>query len=143
MLDDVPYIIPYYAQVREAWRTYMPLRGDTENHWVMYYTTLYLMAQLWPGEPGDRMVGVLGETVRVLASGDGRGGAGGRVGEQHLRELMGQHAEHVRHRIALEERVPVDFPLADVEEVDPHRRPRHGGRRPPERRRQEPARPRW
>jgi hypothetical protein len=40
--------------IREAWRTYMPLRGDTENHWVMYYTTLYLMAQLWPGEPGER-----------------------------------------------------------------------------------------
>ena len=42
------------AAVREAWRTYMPLRGDTENHWVMYYTSLYLMAQLWPGEAGDR-----------------------------------------------------------------------------------------
>jgi hypothetical protein len=37
------------AAVREAWRTYMPLRGDTENHWAMYYTTLYLMSQLWPG----------------------------------------------------------------------------------------------
>ena len=23
------------AAVREAWRTYMPLRGDTENHWAM------------------------------------------------------------------------------------------------------------
>jgi hypothetical protein len=22
--------------IREAWRTYYPLRGDTENHWVMY-----------------------------------------------------------------------------------------------------------
>ena len=42
------------AAVREAWRTYFPLRGDTENHWVMYYTTLYLMAQLWPDEPGER-----------------------------------------------------------------------------------------
>jgi hypothetical protein len=42
------------AAVREAWRTYFPLRGDTENHWVMYYTSLYLMAQLWPGEPGHR-----------------------------------------------------------------------------------------
>jgi hypothetical protein len=42
------------AAVREAWRTYMPLRGDTENHWVMYYSSLYLMAQLWPNEPGDR-----------------------------------------------------------------------------------------
>ena len=42
------------AAMREAWRTYMPLRGDTENHWLMYYTSLYLMAQLWPNEPGDR-----------------------------------------------------------------------------------------
>ena len=40
--------------LREAWRTYMPLRGDTENHWAMYYTSLYLMAQLWPNEPGER-----------------------------------------------------------------------------------------
>lgn len=42
------------AAVREAWRTYFPLRGDTENHWVMYYTTMYLMAQLWPDDPGER-----------------------------------------------------------------------------------------
>jgi hypothetical protein len=42
------------AAVREAWRTYYPLRGDTENHWAMYYTSLYLMAQLWPDEPGER-----------------------------------------------------------------------------------------
>ena len=40
--------------IREAWRTYMPLRGDTENHWVMYYASLHLMAQLWPNEPGER-----------------------------------------------------------------------------------------
>jgi hypothetical protein len=40
--------------VREAWRTYFPMRGDTENHFVMYYTSMYLMAQLWPDEPGDR-----------------------------------------------------------------------------------------
>ncbi len=42
------------AAIREAWRTYFPLRGFTENHWVMYYTSLYLMAQLWPDEPGER-----------------------------------------------------------------------------------------
>lgn len=42
------------AAIREAWRTYYPLRGDTENHWVMYYSSLYLMSQLWPGESGDR-----------------------------------------------------------------------------------------
>jgi hypothetical protein len=42
------------AAVREAWRAYMPLRGDTENHWAMYYSSLYLMAQQWPDEPGER-----------------------------------------------------------------------------------------
>jgi hypothetical protein len=28
-------------------------RGDTENHWLLYYTSLYLMAQMYPGEPAD------------------------------------------------------------------------------------------
>ena len=42
------------SKLRDAWRTYMPYRGDTENHWLMYYTSLYLSAQLWPNEPGDR-----------------------------------------------------------------------------------------
>jgi hypothetical protein len=40
--------------LRESFRTYMPYRGDTENHWLLYYTSLYLMAQLWPGLPGDQ-----------------------------------------------------------------------------------------
>jgi hypothetical protein len=40
--------------LRDAWRTYMPVRGDTENHWAMYYASLYLAAQLWPGEPGEK-----------------------------------------------------------------------------------------
>jgi hypothetical protein len=39
--------------LRQAWKTYMPYRGDTENHWLLYYSTLYLMAQLWPNEPGS------------------------------------------------------------------------------------------
>jgi hypothetical protein len=39
---------------RDLWRTYTSDRGDTENHWVMYYATLYLAAQEWPDEPGDR-----------------------------------------------------------------------------------------
>ena len=41
------------AAMRLAWKTYMPQRGDTENHWAMYYTTLYLMAQFWPDLPGE------------------------------------------------------------------------------------------
>ena len=40
--------------LRRSFQTYMPYRGDTENHWVMYYTSLYLMAQLWPGEGGEQ-----------------------------------------------------------------------------------------
>jgi len=39
--------------LHRAWKNYMPYRGDTENHFLLYYTTLYLMAQLWPNEPGD------------------------------------------------------------------------------------------
>jgi len=31
----------------------MPYRGDTENHWLLYYTSLYLMAQMYPDQPGD------------------------------------------------------------------------------------------
>jgi len=38
--------------LRRSFRTYMPYRGDTENHWLLYYTCLYLMAQLWPGQDG-------------------------------------------------------------------------------------------
>ena len=39
------------AAIRDAWRTQLQLRGDTENHWAMYYTSLYLMAELYPDEP--------------------------------------------------------------------------------------------
>ena len=34
--------------MRRVWKTYMPYRGDTENHFLLYYTCLYLMSQLWP-----------------------------------------------------------------------------------------------
>ena len=40
--------------LRQSFRTYMPYRGDTENHWLLYYTSLYLMAQLWPDQPGEQ-----------------------------------------------------------------------------------------
>jgi hypothetical protein len=36
------------AALRNAWKTYMPYRGDTENHFLLYYTCLYLMSQMWP-----------------------------------------------------------------------------------------------
>jgi hypothetical protein len=39
--------------IRTAWSSQMQLRGDTENHWAMYYTSLYLMAELYPNEPAS------------------------------------------------------------------------------------------
>lgn len=39
--------------LRNAWKTYMPQRGDTENHWAMYYTCLYLMSEYWPDLPAS------------------------------------------------------------------------------------------
>lgn len=41
------------AALRNAWRTYMPQRGDTENHWAMYYSSLYLMSEYWPDLDGS------------------------------------------------------------------------------------------
>ena len=43
-----------HRKVRNAFRVRTMYRGDTENHWVMYYTGLYLAAQTWPGEDGSR-----------------------------------------------------------------------------------------
>jgi hypothetical protein len=40
--------------LHRSFRTYMPYRGDTENHWLLYYTSLYLMAQLWPNQDGEQ-----------------------------------------------------------------------------------------
>lgn len=40
-------------RMRDLWRTYTPYRGDTENHWAMYYTALYLITQMYPDEPAE------------------------------------------------------------------------------------------
>jgi hypothetical protein len=40
--------------LRRSFKTYMPYRGDTENHWLLYYTCLYLMAQMWPDLDGSQ-----------------------------------------------------------------------------------------
>ncbi|MFZ5518655.1 MAG: hypothetical protein ACOY90_18645 [Candidatus Zhuqueibacterota bacterium] len=41
------------AAVRNAWKTYAPTRGDTENHWAMYYASLFLATEQWPNLPGS------------------------------------------------------------------------------------------
>ena len=40
-------------KIWESFRTRPLYRGDTENHWVMYYTGLYLATQTWKGYDGD------------------------------------------------------------------------------------------
>ena len=42
-----------HQKVREAYRMRSMYRGDTENHWVTYYTGMYLAAQTWPGKDGS------------------------------------------------------------------------------------------
>ena len=43
----------YKAKMRNAFKTYAPNRGDTENHWVMYHVALYLVSQAFPNEDGS------------------------------------------------------------------------------------------
>lgn len=42
-----------WAGIRETWKTYFPYRGDTENHWLMYYSSLFLAAETWPDLDGS------------------------------------------------------------------------------------------
>ncbi len=53
-LDQGQLSAPARQALRDSFRTYMPYRGDTENHWLLYYTSLYLMAQMWPEQNGDQ-----------------------------------------------------------------------------------------
>jgi hypothetical protein len=41
-------------KIRQAYQERTMYRGDTENHWVAYYTGLYLAAQTWPNEDRSR-----------------------------------------------------------------------------------------
>jgi hypothetical protein len=43
-----------HQKVRDAFRSRGLYRGDTENHWVMHYTGMYLAAQTWPNEDGTQ-----------------------------------------------------------------------------------------
>jgi hypothetical protein len=50
--DCLPFSV--MERIRDQWCTYTPYRGDTENHWAMYYASLFLMSELYPDEPGER-----------------------------------------------------------------------------------------
>jgi len=54
------------AAIREAWRTTRQLRGDTENHWVMYHTSLYLMAQMYPDDPASSWANGLSSAENMI-----------------------------------------------------------------------------
>lgn len=47
-LDQGQLSEPARDAMHRVWKTYMPYRGDTENHFLLYYSCLYLMSQLWP-----------------------------------------------------------------------------------------------
>ena len=40
-LDRGQLTEPARKALRSAWKTYAPYRGDTENHFLLYYTSLY------------------------------------------------------------------------------------------------------
>ncbi len=37
----------YREKIRECWKKFTPYRGDTENHFLMYYGSLFLMSEEW------------------------------------------------------------------------------------------------
>ena len=43
----------YKKKIKECWKKFTPYRGDTENHFLMYYSSLYLMSQEWPKLPAS------------------------------------------------------------------------------------------
>ena len=49
--DSLPQIVR--DQFRNVWKTYTFYRGDTENHFLMYYAGLLLATQEWPGLAGN------------------------------------------------------------------------------------------
>ncbi len=38
----------YKKKIKACWKKFTPYRGDTENHFLMYYSSLYLLSQEWP-----------------------------------------------------------------------------------------------
>ena len=40
-------------RMRVLWKNYHPYRGDTENHWLQYYSSMYLITQMYPDESGS------------------------------------------------------------------------------------------
>jgi len=40
-------------RMRALWKNYHPYRGDTENHWLQYYTSMYLITQMYPDQPAS------------------------------------------------------------------------------------------
>jgi hypothetical protein len=41
--DSIPSDLK--GKIRQTWATYTAYRGDTENHWLLYYTSIYLAVQ--------------------------------------------------------------------------------------------------
>ena len=37
--------VSYKQRIRECWKNFTPYRGDTDNHFLMYYGSLFLLAK--------------------------------------------------------------------------------------------------
>ncbi len=54
----------YKKKIKDCWKRFTPYRGDTENHFLMYYSSLYLMSQEWPSLTGKQWF--LGKTSKEI-----------------------------------------------------------------------------
>ena len=61
MMSTYLYGYKYWTEeihqaARKVWTKYLPGRGDTENHWVIWHAALLLAAQTWPEMTADEWV---------------------------------------------------------------------------------------
>lgn len=45
--------VSYKVKIRQCWKLFTPYRGDTENHFLMYYGSLLLMSEEWDSLPAS------------------------------------------------------------------------------------------
>lgn len=103
--------------IRDAWRTTRQLRGDTENHWVMYHTSIYLMAQLYPDEPASTWWNGLSSSENMA---EGRGWL---LDWMELTTTLGQGEYNPTHYIG-EYAIPLLMLSVWAEEADMRQRSR-------------------
>ena len=57
----------YKKKIKECWKKFTPYRGDTENHWLMYYASLFLMSQEWNQPAAEWFLGKSSKEIHAEA----------------------------------------------------------------------------